>query len=72
MNSLETATQGGIGMAKIAALGEEEAQIFRAARPKSQAALGNGIAGFLGGVPMHWMSDWPTPFPILVERARGH
>ena len=20
---------------------------------------------------MHWMRDWPTPFPIMVERAKG-
>ena len=20
---------------------------------------------------MHWMTDWPTPFPILVDQARG-
>ena len=71
MNSCNAASQGGIAGSKIARLREEEAAAFRAARPKSQAALGNGIEGFLGGVPMHWMSDWPTPFPILVERARG-
>ncbi len=45
--------------------------MFRAARPKSQAAFGEGIPGFFGGVPMHWMSDWPTPFPIVVDRAAG-
>lgn len=71
MNSRNAASQGGIAGSRIARLREEEAQAFRAARPKSQAALGKGIEGFLGGVPMHWMSDWPTPFPILVERARG-
>ena len=20
---------------------------------------------------MHWMNDWPTPFPVVVDRARG-
>ncbi|MGP2491442.1 aspartate aminotransferase family protein [Mesorhizobium sp. PUT5] len=64
-------TQGGITSARIAALRQAEAEAFRKARPKSQAKLGNGMAGFLGGVPMHWMTDWPTPFPILVDRARG-
>ncbi|TGT60759.1 aspartate aminotransferase family protein [Mesorhizobium sp. M00.F.Ca.ET.170.01.1.1] len=65
------ATIGGIAAARIAELRETEAAAFRKARPKSEAKLGNGIAGFLGGVPMHWMSDWPTPFPILVDGARG-
>jgi glutamate-1-semialdehyde 2,1-aminomutase len=58
-------------MARIAALRAAEAERFRAARPKSAARLGNGIEGFFGGVPMHWMKDWPTPFPILVESAKG-
>jgi glutamate-1-semialdehyde 2,1-aminomutase len=62
---------GGIAVARIAELREAEAAAFREARPKSEAKLGNGIAGFLGGVPMHWMTDWPTPFPILVDRAKG-
>ncbi|WP_315919022.1 aspartate aminotransferase family protein [Mesorhizobium sp. SP-1A] len=62
---------GGISSERIARLRGDEAGIFRKARPKSQAKLGNGIAGFLDGVPMHWMKDWPTPFPILVDRARG-
>ncbi|MGB3387438.1 MAG: transaminase, partial [Pseudaminobacter sp.] len=64
-------SQGGIGQARIEALRQQEADAFRAARPKSQAAVGNGLASFFGGVPMHWMQDWPTPFPILVEKAKG-
>ena len=66
-----TGNQGGIGQARIARLRKAEAKTFRAARPKSEAAFGKGIAGFFGGVPMHWMTDWPTPFPIMVDRARG-
>ncbi|WP_274627703.1 aspartate aminotransferase family protein [Arvimicrobium flavum] len=56
---------------KVRELRKREAETFRRARPKSEAAIGNGIAGFFGGVPMHWMTDWPTPFPIVVDRARG-
>jgi glutamate-1-semialdehyde 2,1-aminomutase len=61
----------GIGQERIKELRESEAEAFRRARPKTAAKLGNGIAGFLDGVPMHWMKDWPTPFPILVSQARG-
>ncbi|MBB6012051.1 glutamate-1-semialdehyde 2,1-aminomutase [Aquamicrobium lusatiense] len=61
----------GIGQERIKGLRESEAEVFRRARPKTAASLGNGIAGFLDGVPMHWMKDWPTPFPILVGQARG-
>ena len=62
---------GGVSVARIAALRAREAEAYRAARPQTAKALGNGIDGFFGGVPMHWMNDWPTPFPILVESARG-
>jgi glutamate-1-semialdehyde 2,1-aminomutase len=62
---------GGIPAAHIAALRETEADAFRRARPKTAERIGSGINGFLGGVPMHWMNDWPSPFPILVESAQG-
>jgi glutamate-1-semialdehyde 2,1-aminomutase len=62
---------GGISAARIAQSRESEAETFRKARPKSQAKIGDGLPGFFGGVPMHWMNDWPTPFPILVDSARG-
>lgn len=63
--------QGGISLSRIASIRAAEATKFREARPKSEAAVGNGVKGFLDGVPMHWMNDWPTPFPILVEKAKG-
>ena len=62
---------GGISRERIAMLRETEAEVFRKARPKSLAKAGNGLPGFFGGVPMHWMNDWPTPFPILVDSAKG-
>ena len=62
---------GGISRDRIAQLRDSEAEAFRKARPKSAAKVGNGLPGFFGGVPMHWMNDWPTPFPILVDSARG-
>lgn len=68
---MAASAQGGIEGGRIAALKAHEDAIFRSARPKSEAAIGNGLPGFLGGVPMHWMTDWPTPFPIVVEMARG-
>ncbi|HET9535612.1 MAG TPA: aspartate aminotransferase family protein, partial [Mesorhizobium sp.] len=63
--------RGGIGGERIEALRAQEAEIYRRARPKTEAALSRGMQGFLGGVPMHWMQDWPMPFPILVEQAQG-
>jgi glutamate-1-semialdehyde 2,1-aminomutase len=63
--------RGGIGGERIETLRAQEAEIYRRARPKTEAALSRGMQGFLGGVPMHWMQDWPMPFPILVEQAQG-
>ncbi|MDQ6437306.1 aspartate aminotransferase family protein [Mesorhizobium sp. LHD-90] len=71
MAGTDNRNSGGIEPERIARLHEREAATFRAARPKSARAYGDGLPGFLGGVPMHWMNDWPTPFPIMVEKARG-
>jgi glutamate-1-semialdehyde 2,1-aminomutase len=49
----------------------KEAERYRTARRKTEAAIGSGISGCFGGAPMHWMRDWPMPFPILVDKARG-
>lgn len=66
-----TGTIGGISRARIAAFREREAGIYAAARPQSKALIGQGAAGYLGGVPMHWMRDWPMPFPFIVKKAEG-
>jgi len=64
-------SQGGISLVRIGKLRAAESAAFSEARLKSKVAFGKGIAGFFGGVPMHWMNDWPTPFPIMVDRAKG-
>lgn len=32
----------------------------------------NSKGGFAGGVPMHWMRDWPQPFPMIIDTAHGN
>jgi len=44
---------------------------FAAANPKSQRLAEEAKASLFGGVPMHWMADWPTPFPLFVAEASG-
>ncbi|MCX7889999.1 MAG: aspartate aminotransferase family protein [Rhodobacteraceae bacterium] len=61
---------GGVAAARIAAFRAREDAAFRAARPRTQAALA-AATDFLDGVPLHWMKDWPQPFPILVAAAEG-
>jgi glutamate-1-semialdehyde 2,1-aminomutase len=61
----------GIDRDKLKAVAAREAKRFAAGRPKTKAALAKGAAPFLDAVPMHWMKDWPMPFPLLVAKARG-
>ncbi len=48
----------------------EEATFVRA-RPKSQSLAEDASRHWLNGVPMHWMQDWATPFPIFMRHAVG-
>ncbi|WP_028031812.1 aspartate aminotransferase family protein [Gemmobacter nectariphilus] len=61
----------GVPADRLARLALREARRFAAARPLSQKALADGAAPWLGGVPMHWMKDWPMPFPLVVASAKG-
>jgi len=70
-NEQTTSKLGGIDVALIERFAAREAATYRAARPRSHKAMAGGIEGFLAGLPMHWMRDWPMPFPMVVEKASG-
>jgi glutamate-1-semialdehyde 2,1-aminomutase len=55
----------------IDAFRQREAHLYSKARPRSRKRFADGVPGFLDGVPMHWMLDWPMPFPMIVEKAQG-
>ena len=61
----------GVGVARIAAFRESEAARYALARPRSRSLTAQGLAGYYAGVPMHWMLDWPLPFPLVVADAHG-
>ncbi|MGB3315739.1 MAG: aspartate aminotransferase family protein [Albidovulum sp.] len=61
----------GIDKTRLKAVAKREAEAFSAARPKTKAALDTGAGSYLDQVPMHWMKDWPMPFPMLVAKAEG-
>lgn len=44
---------------------------FVAQHPLSIAAAQRSSAHLLWGVPMHWMCDWPSPTPLVIESAQG-
>ncbi|MBS0364858.1 MAG: aminotransferase class III-fold pyridoxal phosphate-dependent enzyme [Proteobacteria bacterium] len=56
--------------ARAASLLKQEERDYAARRPRSLAAHGRDNAWF-DGLPMHWMTDWPMPFPMLMARAEG-
>ncbi len=62
---------GGIPPERTAEVFAAEQGRYARLHPRSQQRVGAGIAGFYDGVPMHWMRDWPMPFPFLVQEARG-
>ena len=66
-----TASKSDIARAVIDALLERERQRFQREHPASARAHAANEAHWLNGVPMHWMHDWGTPFPIVVREARG-
>ena len=71
MTTAEVEPRHEISPDRLAEFRAKEAERYRTARRKTEAAIGSGISGYFGGVPMHWMRDWPMPFPILVDKARG-
>jgi glutamate-1-semialdehyde 2,1-aminomutase len=60
---------GGISAARISSFKLEQDSAYTAARQTTKAALATVKPSFLSGVPMHWMLDWPMPFPMLVDKA---
>ncbi len=61
----------GIPRAAVEAMLERERAEFAARRPRCRVLAERGAAHWLAGVPMHWMSDWGTPFPLQVAAAQG-
>jgi len=49
----------------------DEQQFFIARHPRSRELAARTTRHWLSGVPMHWMADWGTPFPLFVAAASG-
>lgn len=56
---------------RIGALLERERAAFAQARPRSRELAARSAQHWLGGVPLHWMRDWPSPFALSIREARG-
>lgn len=64
-------TRRGLDWGKALALGVAERLKFIHNNPISQALAKRAAQHLLFGVPMHWMSDWSTPFALTVGEAAG-
>lgn len=60
----------GLDLARLQSFVQQETNRFVVAHPRSAAAA-SAARGFYAGVPMHWMLDWPSPFPLAVAEASG-
>jgi glutamate-1-semialdehyde 2,1-aminomutase len=58
-------------MTDLTTLIARETEAFVSAHPKSAARASALAKHWLNGAPTHWMRDWATPFPIVVEDAEG-
>lgn len=50
---------------------ERERASFSQRSPRSLQLAERAKSHWLSGVPMHWMTDWGTPFPLFVSKANG-
>jgi glutamate-1-semialdehyde 2,1-aminomutase len=60
-----------IAAASVEAMLAREKALFVQRNPNSAALAGKTAENWLRGVPMHWMVDWGTPFPLFIASARG-
>jgi glutamate-1-semialdehyde 2,1-aminomutase len=61
----------GINMQTARALFKQEQESFAAKMPRAQALAQQALQHLLFGVPLHWMTDWSTPFSLYVASAQG-
>ena len=61
----------GIASAEIDAMLKRERDRFLQANPTSARLAEAAKPHWHNGVPMHWMLDWSTPFPLFAKEARG-
>ena len=66
-----TTTLGGVEMARLRAFRAAEEATYSAARPRSANLAAQARDGWVNGVPMQWMTDWPLPYPLFIERGKG-
>ncbi len=57
--------------AAVDAMLERERAHFIQRNPRSKELAEKTARHWLGGVPMMWMAEWATPYPLFIEKAQG-
>ncbi len=68
---MKEADVAGIAPGAIDAMRARERARYEAQHPRSRELAAQAAEHWFQGVPMHWMLDWGTPFPLFVKEARG-
>ncbi|HEY7687871.1 MAG TPA: aspartate aminotransferase family protein [Dongiaceae bacterium] len=68
---MSTADVAGIASGAIDAMRGRERALFEKKHPRSRELAAAAARNWFQGVPMHWMLDWGTPFPLFVREAQG-
>ena len=71
MTTTITSPATGVPVDRVRALAAAERVRYEAANPRSKALAARSAEHLMFGVPLHWMNDWATPFPLQVAHARG-
>jgi glutamate-1-semialdehyde 2,1-aminomutase len=66
-----TSIEAGVPMERVASMIGRERNLYAQRNPKSRQLGEAAAANWHHGVPMHWMLDWSTPFPLFVADAFG-
>jgi glutamate-1-semialdehyde 2,1-aminomutase len=66
-----TTSIAGVPRQAVERMLETERTTYVSLHLRSRALAARGDAHWLAGVPMHWMSDWGTPFPMYLAAAQG-
>lgn len=56
---------------RVRELAAAERDRYQVANPRSAELARRAADHLMFGVPLHWMNDWATPFPLQVARAQG-
>ncbi len=68
-DSVDAAKVRGVDSGRLQSFVASERVVFSRVRPRSAQCQAQGPNGYYADAPMHWMLDWPTPFPLVIANA---